>query len=213
MSEASGADHYRVLGVSPDASRGDIRRAFRAAARAAHPDIVGRTNESAARRTADVRRMAEINDAWSVLSDPDKRRAYDHARGAGGGSASASERSTRPVDDHPRPPIYSGPARIPWRAMRWMLVVGVVIVLLLSVVSTPSEPSRPDQLLQTGSCVVIDETDAVSEVSCDDEHDAVVRQLVAFDKQCPVGTQTHRDRQGMGWACVEPPLGSVNDGG
>jgi hypothetical protein len=41
------------------------------------------------------------------------------------------------------------------------------------------------------------------EVLCSQPYDAVVRVLVPFDQQCPTGTESFRDRQGMGTACVE----------
>ena len=67
-------DHYRILGVLDDAEDIVIKAAYRALAQKYHPD---RWNGNTAEAT---RRMAEINAAFSVLSDPDKRRAYDATR-------------------------------------------------------------------------------------------------------------------------------------
>lgn len=196
-------DHYAVLGVSAAASTDEIRRAYRDKARAAHPDVAGGDPETASAR------MAAINEAWACLSDPHKRAEYDFSR---------RDDTTRPATPRGDPwpsvvPRDDGPARIPWRAMRWMLAVGVAAVIGLSFVSTESVEAPPDQLLQSGSCVDIDDTDAVSEVSCAGEHDAVVRQLVAFDRTCPTGTETFRDRQGMGLACVVLAVGETEGGG
>jgi len=58
--------HYQLLGVLPTASLPEIRAAYVALARRHHPDRGG---------SAD--RMKEINDAWTVLSDTRRRRAYD----------------------------------------------------------------------------------------------------------------------------------------
>ncbi|HIC89565.1 MAG TPA: molecular chaperone DnaJ [Anaerolineae bacterium] len=74
-------DYYEVLGVSREASSDDIRRAFRRLARQYHPDVNKSPDAEA--------RFKEINEAYEVLSDPDKRAAYDrfgHAglRGTGG---------------------------------------------------------------------------------------------------------------------------------
>ncbi|MEJ5347393.1 MAG: DnaJ domain-containing protein [Desulfosoma sp.] len=63
-------DYYRILGVSRDASREDIRKAYRELVRRHHPD----RNEGDA---ACEERLKEINEAYSVLGDPEKKKAYD----------------------------------------------------------------------------------------------------------------------------------------
>ncbi len=74
-------DYYEVLGVSRDASPEDVKKAFRRLALEFHPD----------RNSGDTgaeERFKEINEAYSVLSDPDKRAQYDrfgHAGPAGQG--------------------------------------------------------------------------------------------------------------------------------
>ncbi len=69
--------YYDVLGVSPDASAADLRRAYRAKAARLHPDkhASGGPEELAAAE----REMRGINEAWQVLSDPGTRRQYDAA--------------------------------------------------------------------------------------------------------------------------------------
>ena len=62
-------DYYRVLGVSREATQDDIRKAFRRLARKYHPDVSKEPDAEA--------RMKEINEAHAVLSDPEKRAAYD----------------------------------------------------------------------------------------------------------------------------------------
>lgn len=61
-------DYYRTLGVSPEASAEDIKKAFRKLARKYHPDV---SKEPDAEQ-----KMREINEAYAVLSDPEKRAAY-----------------------------------------------------------------------------------------------------------------------------------------
>jgi hypothetical protein len=68
--------HYHVLGVSPHATQDDIRRAYHRLARRHHPDANPGRVESGRATT-----MAEINAAWAVLGNPEKRRAYDQAIG------------------------------------------------------------------------------------------------------------------------------------
>ncbi len=62
-------DYYAVLGVARDASADDIKKAYRKLARKYHPDVS--TAPDAAQR------MSEVNEAYAVLSDPEKRAAYD----------------------------------------------------------------------------------------------------------------------------------------
>lgn len=63
-------DYYETLGVSKDAPQEDIRRAYRKLARKYHPDV-NPEDEGAEQK------FKEINEAYQVLSDPDKRKKYD----------------------------------------------------------------------------------------------------------------------------------------
>lgn len=62
-------DYYQTLGVARDAALADIKKAFRKLARKYHPDVSKEPGAEA--------RMKEINEAYTVLSDPEKRAAYD----------------------------------------------------------------------------------------------------------------------------------------
>jgi molecular chaperone DnaJ len=186
--------HYEVLGVAPSASTQAIRSAYRTLARLHHPDVSNL--ESSARE------MADINNAWSVLSDPVLRFNYDRQqRGSSDGMRVEREEKER-VNDVTRV-MQSGSVRIPWRGFLFFSLLGVVGVFALHAVSKPTGPVQPDLLLVAGSCVDIDREQFATEVSCDGPHDGSVRQLVAFDRDCPSDTMGHLDRQGMGKACVD----------
>ena len=64
------SDYYQLLGVPRAASQKDIRSAYRSLARQYHPDVNGgeKTSEE---------KFKQINEAYGVLSDPEKRRKYD----------------------------------------------------------------------------------------------------------------------------------------
>ena len=76
-------DYYEVLGVSRDADEAAIKKAYRTLAKKYHPDANPGDKEA-------EKKFKEASEAYSVLSDPEKRKQYDqfgHAAfdgGAGG---------------------------------------------------------------------------------------------------------------------------------
>ncbi len=66
-------DYYKVLGISPAADETEIRTAYRKMARKYHPDAgAGSSAET----------FRDVQDAYELLSDPEKRREYDRTREA-----------------------------------------------------------------------------------------------------------------------------------
>ena len=64
--------YYRILGISVQASTEQVRLAYRRLARRYHPDISGEDDAED--------RIREINEAYAVLADPERRRRYDRVR-------------------------------------------------------------------------------------------------------------------------------------
>ena len=107
-------DPYFVLGLARDAGEAEIRAAYRDLVAKYHPDKhQGNPLEGLA-----AEKMAELNRAYEILSDPDRRAEYDRS---GGGWP-------RPVG-----PGWRGGAAIPLRRKRrrWLLVLGILLLLPL----------------------------------------------------------------------------------
>ena len=66
-------DYYEILGVSPDAEKKQIQHTFRKLARKYHPDVNPGNKEA-------EEKFKTINEAYQVLSDPEKRKKYDELR-------------------------------------------------------------------------------------------------------------------------------------
>ena len=62
-------DYYKIMGVARDASQDEIRRVYRRLARKYHPDVSKEANAE--------ERFKEVQEAYEVLKDPEKRAAYD----------------------------------------------------------------------------------------------------------------------------------------
>lgn len=76
MANGQKRDYYEVLGVSKGASEGDLKKAYRKLAKDCHPDL------HPGDKTAEAR-FKELNEAYEVLSDPEKKAKYDQFGHAG----------------------------------------------------------------------------------------------------------------------------------
>ena len=88
-------DYYEVLGVSKTASDADIKKAFRVLAKKYHPDMHPGDKEC-------EEKFKEAQEAYAVLSDPDKRKQYDqfgHAAFDGAGGAGGFDFSGMDMGD------------------------------------------------------------------------------------------------------------------
>ena len=196
------SSHYEILGVKSTASLKEIRAAHRAMVRKLHPDADGL-------ETADFSlALAAVSQAWSVLGNTTSRRLYDESLSVKSKNRQApnpkkstiNENFEDPADDFVDDVDFEVPqvivrAKVPWRFLLSLVAVGALLILILHSSSSPSIQQGPDSLIQSGSCVAFDLTQAVYEVSCDGPHDGVVRQLIGFDRTCSSDTFGYRDRQ------------------
>jgi hypothetical protein len=201
-----------VLGVDRSATSAEIRAAYRDLARRLHPDRAASGGGDDGGRA-----MASINEAYRVLSDPGRRVVYDRSldgaptgHGSAAGSAAARPADTDDWDGRERPaaPRHTvlspaGPARVPWKLMGVLAIVGSGAVLVSSFFDDPPSVEAPDGLLQLGSCVAFEPNGDVREVACaGTAEDVVVEIMVPLDGACPAGTDAHRDRQGIVMVCI-----------
>jgi curved DNA-binding protein CbpA len=122
---------YVVLGVAPSASDEELRAAWRAAVRALHPDT--RADDVPPVEADAALRL--VNDAWAVVGDPDRRRAFDAGLEPGAEPADALGWWTTP--SHRR---ATRPARFPW----WVVVLAVLLAIFVftAYAGAPAGPVR-----------------------------------------------------------------------
>ena len=88
-------DYYEVLGVDKSADASTIKKAYYKLAKQYHPDVNPGDKEA-------EKKFKEINEAYAVLSDADKKAKYDqygHAAFENGGAGGTLSDSTAPSDD------------------------------------------------------------------------------------------------------------------
>jgi hypothetical protein len=91
---SSTCDHYETLGVRPGAGQRELELAFKGRRSQYHPDrYEGTDAQTLAWATA---RMQQINEAFAVLSDPARRRAYDESRSARSRGAPSTDAQSQP---------------------------------------------------------------------------------------------------------------------
>jgi hypothetical protein len=123
-------DHYKALGISPDATPQAVRDAYRRLARTYHPDRYEGKGDSGAT-------MARINQAYEVLSDPQSRRAYDES-----------------IAPPPQvPPAFAGGGSVRFDLARhkpWLLlwVVLSIVILALGWVALKTLAPAPGKVVQ-----------------------------------------------------------------
>ena len=189
--------------MAPTATTEEIRRAYRTLARQHHPDTAGAGSGP---------RMAAVNQAWFVLSDPGRRAIYD---------ATLRGRPARPVpsasawpahgpgdldDTECFVPIRHPLARLgiplPWLVV--LVALGVIFVFTAYAVRPTSGGSggTPDGVIEVGSCVTVAAVGAVVETSCNVPHEGRVVAIPARGLYCNDGAEAYADGDSRRVVCV-----------
>ena len=219
------ASHYETLGVPPEASTKEIRKAYLRRARALHPDRqLGRPEREA--RAAE-QAMRQVNAAWTVLSDVGKRAEYD--RRARAQTRSQVPRPTpartprpqpapepdfgRAIDDHEG----DGSVSV-WASIPVLLIVGLLLGVLIITAFADREPAdnRPvvedsPSRLAVGDCFAFVGSDLRSRSCSSGTSDGVIVAVVPTRGNCPAGPDPLSDPTSdlfLCWARMLP--GSTN---
>ena len=199
----AGRNHYDVLGVSSTADANTIRSAYRSLARDYHPDRVAHSS------AAGSNNMPAINEAYRILNDPGRRAMYD--RSLDSVQASTQRLTSTPYSEPAERwnvggDVYAGPGRSAGRSLLVCSAIAIFAIVFLAQFAQPTGPQPPDGILRNGDCVQILDNGDAREIACTGIEDMVVRAFnPTFDASCPGRTVRHRDRLGMGVACVELP--------
>ncbi len=192
------ADHYETLGVGPSATPAEVRAAYLRRARALHPDRQqGRSAEDAGRAE---RAMRQVNEAWRVLGDAGRRRAYDDARTPHRAPPGATAASPPPgwtgyvtvedvASEHEASLGTHVVRLLPWAVLA---VLGLGIFVFSAVAGGPSDDA-PRTTVATAppgaECLSIDfRARSVTEVACSQPNDGRIDELLTDGGTCPGGT-------------------------
>ena len=224
--------HYETIGVPPTASMADIRHAYRQQARQFHPDRHLQSAPAAAARAA--ARMADLNHAWAVLSDPATKEHYDlelalvrakvgHSGGYPGPARPASPRpaarpatATRP----PEPRFHGGEVDVApdagvwtviFRAVPWVLVIVVLggIFVFTAFAASRGDGSSPTSpavapTAAVGDCIRRVSSTELDLVDCDVPNDGHIVDKVSMGKPCPDSARAIYLPDENVYACVRP---------
>lgn len=218
--------HYEIVGAPATATAAELRRAYLVRARRLHPDQYA--DRPAAERARAERGMQELNASWSVLSDPEARRAYDLSlsrrmtpRGTGrvvsgrGDGWSPFDPAREPQPRRPRGPVVAderemeirGPAKLlrpfPLLAIFAGTAALIAVATLLSGGGdgVPADRTTPVEQPTGVPIGCIDLLPVAESVPCG-AHDAVVWSVVDGTGTCPPDLEAVYRPQVGGLFCV-----------
>jgi hypothetical protein len=208
--------HYQVLGVGATASADDIRAAFRRRAREVHPDrqpgsVSGPGGIASSSHHEQA--MRELNEAWRVLGDPGRRRAYDRSLGAG---PDVHPRTRPPGVDPYDLPYFHEPAEpgdigvIVARALPWVVALAVLVgIFVFTAFAGGTDDDRVSGSDLVGKCVRLERGGVVSSVACEEPNDGRVDLVAARASLCPEKSSAVRLASQVSWLCLRDASASL----
>lgn len=206
------ATHYTTLGVAPGASQDELRRAYHQEARRWHPDRFANADAKDSARAEDA--MRRVNEAWRVLGDQSRRRAYDRELAVARSGATTVGEAVRSDDGVPRidprllDPEFLAARRVHQdqeiesrqsgvvRAITFFGFFGLLIgIFVFTAYADGTSDFGPSTTLP-GPAIGVDAGDCVRQLStaqlmstpCDKPNDGRVIGARELDGSCPVGT-------------------------
>jgi curved DNA-binding protein CbpA len=137
----AGPTLYDVIGVEPGVSPTELRRAYVERARRLHPDRF--VDASAAEQRRAQRGMQELNEAWRVLGNADRRRRYDETLAANGGPFpdTSPDHAVEDDDDMLAGPVPADVLTWVVRVLPWVLLLAVLAaIFVFTAYAGPGQP-------------------------------------------------------------------------
>ena len=174
--------HYDTLGVAGNASEAELRAAYRTKARQLHPDLLG--DRTPTEHADDERAMQSLNEAWQMLSEPDRRRWYDQSLD----EPRADNRHVAPVTDNPPTHVDepSGPSRnLPAATLLGAVLACAIAAAFFLLPETSSQtPIGGVDAVTVGDCVTVRGGHISEIVSCDSPNDGQVVAEIPRSQNC-----------------------------
>ncbi|MBX3313588.1 MAG: J domain-containing protein [Actinobacteria bacterium] len=211
---------YQRLGVTPAASTGEIRQAYRELVARLHPDRA--LDTSPADRAFAERRTREVNEAWRILRDPELRRRYDEERRLRGRPAGAADRPARtavaPAGEHlgdddlvdvlpPMTDLQAGLFRhLPWVAIA-VVFLGIFVMTAYANhdARTGTSTGSTARQAQVGDCLDVPTGTSTTIVSCSGPYEFQVVGQVSSAADCPPESEARRLGTDTTFDCLAIP--------
>jgi hypothetical protein len=212
---------YDELGVAPEATADELRRAYYRRAKELHPDVnpAGQTDEA----------MRRVNQAWAILGHPISRRRYDRQL-----APSAETRPTRPARPAPPPAAPDSddlPVHISLlaRLLRPSALILAILLVIFVVTAYAGQAGHSRGPTTTATSTTVDLTQGAAPsgplpapmgncllsqpgfdamVPCSQPNNGMVVAAVASSGQCPEQTKAYQLAGRPQWVCLAPISGS-----